>query len=38
MSTVKHATLAEYIQQHKKNWDLDFMVAMPGEGRLVTSY
>jgi hypothetical protein len=31
MSTVKHAKLAEYIQQHKKNWDLDFMVVMPGE-------
>jgi hypothetical protein len=31
MSTVKHAKLADYIQQHKKNWDLDFMVVMPGE-------
>jgi hypothetical protein len=31
MSTVKHAKLAEYIQQHKENWDLEFMVVMPGE-------
>jgi hypothetical protein len=31
MSTVKHAKLAEYIQLHEKNWDLDFMVVMPGE-------
>jgi hypothetical protein len=31
MSTAKHAQLAEYIQQHKQNWDLDFMVVMPGE-------
>jgi hypothetical protein len=30
MSTVKHAKLAEYIQQHKKKWDLDFKVVMPG--------
>jgi hypothetical protein len=30
MSTVKHAKLAEYIQLHEKNWDLDFMVVMPG--------
>jgi hypothetical protein len=31
MSTAKHAKLAEHIQQHKKNWDLDFKVVMPGE-------
>jgi hypothetical protein len=31
MSTVKHAKLAKYIQQHKKNWDLDFKVVMPGK-------
>jgi hypothetical protein len=32
MSTVKHVKLAEYIQQHTKKWDLDFMVVMPGGG------
>jgi hypothetical protein len=38
MSTVKHAKLAEYIQLHKKNWDLDCMVVMPGEdGDLATT-
>jgi hypothetical protein len=31
MSTAKHAKLAEYIQLHEKNWDLDFMVVMPGK-------
>jgi hypothetical protein len=31
MSKVKHAKLAEYIRRHKKNWDLDCMVVMPGE-------
>jgi hypothetical protein len=31
MSTVKHAKLAKYIQQHKMNWDLDFKVVMPGK-------
>jgi hypothetical protein len=31
MSAAKHAMLAEYIQQHKKNWDLNFKVVMPGE-------
>jgi hypothetical protein len=31
MSTAKHAKLAEYIQLHEQNWDLDFMVVMPGE-------
>jgi hypothetical protein len=31
MSAVKHAKLAKYIQQHKKNWDLDFKVVMPGK-------
>jgi hypothetical protein len=31
MSAVKHAKLAKYIQQHKKKWDLDFKVVMPGK-------
>jgi hypothetical protein len=31
MSAAKHAKLAEYIQQHKKNWDLNFKVVMPGK-------
>jgi hypothetical protein len=31
MSAAKHAMLAEYIKLHKKNWDLDVKVVMPGE-------
>ena len=31
VSTKKHVKLAEYIQQHKKNWDLDVKVVMPGK-------